>query len=237
MVGFLAEHNLPIAVADHIGPLVKDIFPNSKIAKGYQCARTKATCILNGAIRPDLQVELITEMKKSCFSISTDGSNDQSLEKMNPVTVRLFDINQHKIVTKFLGMCLSKSSTAVGIFSLIDEVFPKNEIPWENCISLGVDNTSVNVGKHKSLIVEARKQNANIILMGCPCHIAHNTAKHGTTAFEQVLQGFDVEELLVDVYFHFDYLSKRKNILVGFCELCGQNYCKILKFHSVCCWV
>ena len=183
MVGFLADPNLPIAVADHMGPLVKDIFPDSKIATGYQCARTKATCILKGGIKPDLQVELITEMKKSCFSISTDGSNNQSLEKMNPVTVRLFDINQHKIVAKFLDMCLSKSSTAVGIFSSIDEVFQKNEIPWENCISLGVDNTSVNVGKHKSLIVEARKQNANIILMGCSCHIAHNTAKHSTTAF------------------------------------------------------
>ena len=105
---------------------------------------------------------------------------------------------------------------------MIDEVFQKNEIPWENCISLGVslcDNTAVNVGKHKSLIVEARKQNANIILLGCPCHIAHNTAKHGTTAFEQVLKHFEVEELHVDVYFHFDYLSKRKNILVEFCEL------------------
>ena len=174
MVGFLAEHNLPIAVTDHIGPLVKDIFPNSKIAKGYQCAHTKATCILNGAIKPDLLVELITEMKKSCFSISADGSNNQRLEKINPGTVRLFDISQHKIVIKFLDMCLSKSSTAVGIFSLIDEVFQKNGIPWKNCISLGVDNTSVIFGTHKSLIVEARKQNANIILMGCPCHIAHN---------------------------------------------------------------
>ena len=37
----------------------------------------------------------------------------------------------------------------------------------------------------------------------------------------------------MDVYFHFDYSSKRKNILVEFCELCDQNYCKILRFHSV----
>ena len=31
-VDFLVEHNIPIAVADHIGPLVKKMFPDSKIA-------------------------------------------------------------------------------------------------------------------------------------------------------------------------------------------------------------
>ena len=184
MVGFLAEHNLPLAVADHIGPLVKDIFPDSKIAKGYQCTRTKATCILNRAIKPELQRNLITQMRESCYSICTDGSNDQNLEKMNPVTVRLFDINQHKVVTKFLDMCLSKVSKAVGIFTSINNVFQKYDIPWENCVSLGVDNTSVNVDRHNSLIVESRKRNNNIFLMGCPSRTAHNAAKKATTAFE-----------------------------------------------------
>ena len=152
---------------------------------------------------------------------------------MNPVTVRLFDINQHKVVTKFLDMCLSKVSTAVGIFTSINNVFQKYDIPWENCVSLGVDNTSVNVGRHNSLIVETRKRNNNIFLMGCPCHIAHNAAKKATTAFEKIVNNFDIEQLLVDIYFHFDYSSKRKNLLVEFCDFCDQKYFKILKFHSV----
>ena len=93
-------------------------------------------------------------MKVSVFSLSTDGSNDQNPEKINPVTVCILAINQHKVVTEFLDMCLSKSSTPAGV------------IPWSNCISFGVDNTSVNVGRDKSLIVEARKKNEHIILMG-----------------------------------------------------------------------
>ena len=32
---FIAEHNLPIAVADHFTPLVKKTFPDSNIAKGF----------------------------------------------------------------------------------------------------------------------------------------------------------------------------------------------------------
>ena len=122
-------------------------------------------------------------MKVSVFRLSTDGSNDQNLEKMNPVTVRIFDINHHKVVTKFLDVCLSTSSTSAGIFCSVDSAMTKYEIPWSNCIAFGGDNTSVNVGRHKSWIVEARKKNEQIILMGCPCHIAHNTARKSTKTF------------------------------------------------------
>ena len=79
-------------------------------------------------------------MKVSAFSLSADGSNNQNLEKMNPVTALIYDVNQHKVVTKFVGMCLSKSSTSASIFSSIDLVMRKYEIPWSNRIALGVDN-------------------------------------------------------------------------------------------------
>ena len=230
----MAEHNLPIAAANHLSSLVKKCFPDSKIAQSYACAKTKAFCILNGAIYPDLQQRLINEMKESVFSLSADGSNDQNMEKMNPVTVRIYDVNQHKVVTKFLDMCLSKSSTSAGIFSSIDMAMNKYGIPWSNCIALGLDNTSVNVAEHKSLIVEARKKTENTVLMGCPCHIAHNTAGKSSKAFcSHITEHFDIEELLVDIYFHFNYSSKRKSLLNEFCLFNDQGYCKIIKFHSV----
>ena len=233
VVGFLAEHNLPFATANHLGPLFKSILPDSKIAKAYSCGKIKASCILNRAIASDLQSTLIEQMKTSCYSIATDGSNDQGLQKMNPVTVRLFDINQHKVVAKFYDMCPSTFSTAVGIFTAINTAVMKNNITWDNCVSLTVDNTSVNVGRNNSVIVEARNKNEHIILMGCPCHIAHNAASKATKAFVKVANNFNVEEILVDIYFHFDYSSKRKNLFVEFCEFCDQEYCKIIKFHSV----
>lgn len=45
--GFLLEHNLPIATADHAGPLLNFFFPDSQIAKKYGSGRTKSTAILN----------------------------------------------------------------------------------------------------------------------------------------------------------------------------------------------
>ena len=169
--------------------------------------------------------------KEDCYSIITDGSNDQELKKMNPVTVRLFGINQHMVVNRFLEMCLSSSFDADGRFATIDKAFDNNGIQWDKCISLGVDNTSVNIGKHHFLITKAREKNDETILMGCPCHMAHNTARHATMAFEKFVI-FNAEELLVDLFFHFDYSSKRKNLLLEFCAFCDQDFYKTLKFHS-----
>ena len=39
ITNFLVQHNLPIAAADHLGPLLKEIFPDSKICSGL-CLRT-----------------------------------------------------------------------------------------------------------------------------------------------------------------------------------------------------
>lgn len=55
----LAHHNVPIALTDHLSPLFKDIFPDSEIAKAYSCARTKTTCILNGALAKHFRMDLV----------------------------------------------------------------------------------------------------------------------------------------------------------------------------------
>lgn len=52
MANFIVEHNLPLAISDHLTPLVRDIFNDSMVAKKYASRRTKATSILNFAIAP-----------------------------------------------------------------------------------------------------------------------------------------------------------------------------------------
>ena len=99
MTGFLAEHNLPVAVADHIRALLKYIFLIPKLqVHMHVVVPVKINVCLKRAIKPDLQAKMTDQMRDR-HSVSTDGSNDQNLEKINPVTVRLFDIKQHKVVT------------------------------------------------------------------------------------------------------------------------------------------
>ena len=51
-----------------------------------------------------------------------------------------------KIEHRFLDMCTTdgrEAATAEVIFNKMDSVLVKHGIPWKNCVSLSVDNTSV----------------------------------------------------------------------------------------------
>ena len=53
----LAQHNVPLALADYLSPLIHDVF-DGEVMQGCACAKTKTTCILNRAAAPQLRDEL-----------------------------------------------------------------------------------------------------------------------------------------------------------------------------------
>ena len=90
-----------------MSPLLRDIFPDSVTAKAYASASTKTICIVNGSLAPYFKSTLVESMKLNPFSIAIDGSSDTGVEKMNPITVKMFDESQGMIVTRFLDMCIT----------------------------------------------------------------------------------------------------------------------------------
>ena len=87
----LVQHNILLALADELTPLFRDVFPDSQIAKNYSSKCTKTACIINGAIAYFLQQRLVECMRNEPFAVAIDGSSDTGIEKMNPLTVRIFD--------------------------------------------------------------------------------------------------------------------------------------------------
>ena len=121
-------------------------------------------------------------------------------------------------------MCLSTSSTAEDIFTVFDAKLGELlhcSNPWKTCTSVGVDNTSVNIGVRNSLKTRIFQRNPAAFFNGCPCHIIHNAAQRAGEAFS-VACGFDIEELVVDLYYWFDKSTKRKNELRSYCMFCDQ---------------
>ena len=59
--------------------------------------------------------------------MSIDGSTDTGVEKMNPLTARVFDTDHGVVTTQFLDMCMS-SSTAAGIISKMQKALSKHGI-------------------------------------------------------------------------------------------------------------
>ena len=63
-------------------------------------------------------------MKNEPYSLAVDGSYDSGLQKMNPLTVRIFDVQRGCVTTQLLDMCLTSGwdgGTAAAIFEKIDE--------------------------------------------------------------------------------------------------------------------
>ena len=87
VTNFVVQHNLPIATANHLGPLFKAIFPDSKIASQYASTQTKTSAILNYAIQLHCHETLVEHCKSHPFALGTGGSNYSGLLKMNPVTI------------------------------------------------------------------------------------------------------------------------------------------------------
>ena len=75
-------------------------------------------------------------MRNEPFAVAIDGSSDTGIEKMNTLTVRVFDVTRQVVSTQFLDMCMSSSSTAEGIFTKMEDVLSKHDISWKYCVGI-----------------------------------------------------------------------------------------------------
>ena len=66
---------------------------------------------------------------------------------------------------------MSSSSTAKGIFSKMQDTLSKHDIPWDNCVGIGLDNTSVNMGCTNSIKTRIVSVNVAVSVIGCQYHM------------------------------------------------------------------
>ena len=84
-----ASSSIPLAFHDKFSPALRSCFGDSTVGKKYHSASTNATCMLNMAVAPFLINKLVDTMRNHPFSLSTDGSNDSGIEKINPMSIRV----------------------------------------------------------------------------------------------------------------------------------------------------
>eukprot|EP00794_Sanderia_malayensis_P002031 gene2031-2309_t len=125
---------------EHLGPLLTKLFPDSNIVKSYACRRTKTSAIINVAMGPHCHEYLVEHCKKHPFSLSIDGSGDSDVAKMNPVTLRIFDINRSKTVTShFYDMSITSgehAGKAEDIFRVFNAKMVADDMPWAHAKNL-----------------------------------------------------------------------------------------------------
>lgn len=119
---FVAEHNLPTAIADHFCSLAPRMFPDSAIAKTFKCRRTKTTMIVKRCLAVEATGPVIAHCQSGPFSVMIDESTDRNTDKRLAVLVRYFDAKTARAHTRLLDMPVCNGGTAQEIFDALDGV-------------------------------------------------------------------------------------------------------------------
>ncbi|CAF1451090.1 unnamed protein product, partial [Adineta steineri] len=165
---------------------------------------------------------IINELKSvSSFSICYDASNKGNA-KMVPIVVQFF--SKTGVKHGILEFIEQMHESADALITNIKYVLEANELKLNQLVSLGSDNTNVNVGCHHSVFALFEKLIPGVIKGSCYCHVLHNSVKH---ANEHLL--FDIETALLKIYSHFCRSSVRSQELIKYLEFVDKEQQVILK--------
>ena len=227
-VNFVAEHNLPFRVGDHFTKLVKTMFPDSSIAKQFQCSRTKTSVLVrygNGQYCHDVLLQAMKVLSPTVFfSLMVDESNDRGVEAKDlAILVRFFDLNIMRTVTRFLGLPTANDGSAYAIFQKIDECLSSCGLQYCNLIGFNSNTCNTMKGKRNGVVRHLTDKQPNLVDLGCICHLENLAIKSALRVLP-----FSVDSFLVDIHTRFYLSVKRKEELKDFCAFVDITYKQIL---------
>ena len=72
----VAEHDISFMISDHVSKNLSKMFPDSAIAAGFKCCRTKTKYVICEGIALNLHEKLLESVQKVSFSIMIDESSN-----------------------------------------------------------------------------------------------------------------------------------------------------------------
>ena len=225
MSQFITAHNLPFQAADHLSDLFTSMFPDSRIATDFRCKHTKTKAIICDALDPHLKEPILELAKAAPFNLLCDESNERGDQvKLLTILVRLYDPAGGMVVTRHIDTVGITDLSAEGIFTALKTALEARQLPFSNLMSFTSDTCNVMKGKKNGVIAKLRTLQPRIIDIDCVCHLVSLCVK---TATKQL--PLKVDELLVDIYYHFRYSVKRITSLQEYADFCTIEYKSILK--------
>ena len=116
------------------------MFPDSAVAAGFKCCRTKANYTISDGISVDIQEKLIQSLQNVPFSLLIDESNKQYGKKFLCVMIKFYDSNYNDITVRFLDLCVCNNGTSDEIMKHVVDIIRNNNLSFENLIHLMTDN-------------------------------------------------------------------------------------------------
>jgi len=115
------------------------------------------------------------------YTLAIDGSSNNSIEKMNPLTVYIYDQSCGAVCTRFLDICACH----------LKQMQKQSSLKWMQLLLSMVLHGTIALGSvlitHLLTwdVITLQHANSSIYIIGCPCHIVHNIAGKANDAFEK----------------------------------------------------
>ncbi|KAK5648347.1 hypothetical protein RI129_003239 [Pyrocoelia pectoralis] len=217
LAAYLTEHNISFNSVDHLTSVIKECFPDSKIAKGIVLNRTKATQVVKNVIGRCCEENIDDLLKVNKFSLIIDESTDIAAIKTLCVCVRFFYATNEKITTLYWKLIqifsgndpdqANEGATAERLFTEITKAIESHNIPMTNIIGFASDGCNSMFGKRNSVSSRLKEALPGIMVQKCICHSLHLCASEACKCLPR-----RCEDMARNIYNFFKHSSKRQAI-------------------------
>lgn len=225
---FFAHHNVAFQTVDHLIPLLKDCFKDSKICQNLTLGRLKTTNIIKNVISQKETMDLSSQLRLTNFSVLVDETTDISANKLLCIVVRF--INQEgELCDRLLEVVTidAKECTAEKVFQSFKNCLESKNIPLSKIIGFAADNASIMVGKHNSFMTRLQGETKALVVLPCICHSAALVASNACSKLPRT-----PEEFVKSIATYFSISPKRSAQLAEMQEFFKCEQLKMLKLSG-----
>lgn len=134
LAAFFASNNVAFRVVDQLEPILKEIFPDSKICQDIKLKQTKCTEIINNVLCKKETNDLVNHLRKTEFSVLLDESTDIGTTKSLAVLVRYSQFG--KIKTRLLELVQvdARDLGATHLYDIFKNCLERHGVPLKNVV-------------------------------------------------------------------------------------------------------
>ena len=104
--------NIPDSFHDCLNSLLPIVFGDSAIVRNYKCGTTKASYLLNHAIKDNCRIVTITGMQNNPFSLNIDESR---ISKQEHLSINVSYQTEYGIRREFYASIIAEGTTSENI--------------------------------------------------------------------------------------------------------------------------
>ena len=192
-----------------LGDLFCKMFPDSNIAKHFQCGGKKASYLTNFGIAPhflSLLTDRVKDLKDGYVLLFDESLNNKNQKKQLDAHLRFWDADN--VSSRYFGTEFMGHGTADDLMRDLDHI--TEGLPRRGMLQMSMDGPSVNWKLYKmfeeNMFLET---GAHLINIGsCGLHIIHGAYKKGLES-----TGWDLSNILSSFYRNFkDSPARREDL-------------------------